>query len=158
MVRSVLGEFGVLIVEPDAAERARLRRIFDRAPGFRVAGEARNGTEAIQLAAQAQPHLVHLRLDLTDLAGYAVTSLISARLPGAAILIAARDGDDAGMRLALRMGAVGCIAVGSSDEAIVDAARQALGTVLTGRRALPEAAPAQPTDAGEATAVAPQER
>ena len=79
MSRSVLGEFGVLIVEDDAAERARLRRIFDRAPGFRISGEARTGTEAIQLAAQSQPHLIFLRLDLADLAGYAVTSLISAR-------------------------------------------------------------------------------
>src|SRR5437899_193239 len=136
MARSVLGEFGVLIVEPDGAERARLRRIFDRAPGFRVSGEARTGTEAIQIAAQVQPHLVYLRLDLPDLAGYAVTSLISARLPGAAIVVAARESDDAAGRLASRMGAVGCLLVGSSDELVVETVRQALGTVLTGRREL----------------------
>ena len=141
MSRSVLGEFGVLIVEPDAAERARLRRVIDRAPGFRVAGEARTGTEAIQLAGQTQPHLVFLRLDLVDLAGYAVTSLISARLPGTAIVVVAREGDEAAARLASRMGAVGCILAGSTEAQIVDAARMALGTVLTGRRA-PSPSPA----------------
>ena len=158
MSRSVLGEFGVLIVEHDAAERARLRRIFDRAPGFCVAGEARTGTEAIQVAAQSQPHLVFLRLDLADLAGYAVTSLISARIPGTAILVAAREGDDAAARLAGRMGAVGCVHVGSPEAVIVENARQALGTVLTGRRAVPPAAAVQPVDPTGTPAAAPPER
>lgn len=158
MSRSVLGEFGVLIVEHDAAEGARLRRIFDRAPGFRIAGEARTGTEAIQLAAQSQPHLVLLRLDLPDLAGYAVTSLISARLPGSAIVVAAREGDDAAARLAGRMGAVGCVQVGSPEAVIVETARQALGTVLTGRRAAAPSPTGPSVGASETTAGASAER
>ena len=139
MSRSVLGEFGVVVVEPNPAERARLRRAFERAPGFRICGEAGTGTEAIEHAAACQPHLVLLRLDLPDLAGYAVTSLLTARLPGVAIVVLAREGEETAARLAGRMGAVGCVTVGSSDAALIETARTALGTVLTGRRATREA-------------------
>jgi DNA-binding NarL/FixJ family response regulator len=134
MSRSVLGEFGVVVVEPNPAERARLRRIFERAPGFRVCGEAGTGTEAIERAATCQPHLVLLRLELPDLAGYAVTSLLAARLPGVAIVVLAREGEEAAARLAGRMGAVACVTAGSSDAVLIETARTALGTVLTGHR------------------------
>ena len=146
MARSVLGEFGVLLVEPDAAERARLKRILDRASGFRVCGAATTGTEAIELAAREEPHVVLLRLGLADLAGYAVTSLISARLPGTAVVVTAREEDDAAARLAMRMGAVGCVLVGSTEAVIVDTVRRAVGMVLTGRRVSPQEAAVRPPD------------
>ncbi|TMC47379.1 MAG: response regulator transcription factor [Chloroflexi bacterium] len=162
MSRSVLGEFGVVIVEPNAAERARLLRVLQRAPGFDVRGAAATGTEAIEVAASCQPHLVLLRLDLPDLAGYAVTSLLVARHPGLAIVVLAREGEEAAARLAGRMGAVGCLTAGSREEAIIEAARSALGTVLTGHRATPRQLAAEAArkaqDPPEAAVGAAEER
>lgn len=140
MSRSVVGEFGVVIVEPDASERARLSGLFAATPGFQVVGEAPGGTLGVEIAASRRPHLVLLRLVLPDLPGYAVTSLLCARVPGVAIVLLAGDGEEAAARLAARMGAVACVAAGSSDAAILDTARRAVGAVLTGRRARPRGA------------------
>jgi two-component system chemotaxis response regulator CheY len=135
MSRSVLGEFGVVIVEPDGVERSRLADLFATTAGFQVIGEAASGTQAVEIAAARRPDLVLLRLVLPDLGGYAVASLLTARVPGVTIVAVAGEGEEAAGRLAARMGAVGCVAAGSSDQVVVDTVRRALGAALVGRRA-----------------------
>jgi DNA-binding NarL/FixJ family response regulator len=80
--------------------------------GFEVVGEAATGEEATALAAQLEPELVLLDIQLPDIDGFAVAERLLARDPELAIvLVSSRDRDQYGS-LVDASGARGFVAKG----------------------------------------------
>lgn len=63
------GTIGVLICDDSDPVRLLLSIMLDRDPDLRVAGEARNGQEAIKEAARLQPEVIILDLSMPVLTG-----------------------------------------------------------------------------------------
>jgi len=88
----------ILIVDDHPSFRASARAILE-ADGFTVVGEAENGADAIDAAAEKRPDVVLLDVQLPDMSGFAVCSAIAARLNGSApqiVLVSSRDACDFG--------------------------------------------------------------
>ena len=59
----------VLVVDDEQPARERLRRILAEEPGYEIVGEARNGLEALELAAQTAPDVVLLDIRMPGMGG-----------------------------------------------------------------------------------------
>jgi DNA-binding NarL/FixJ family response regulator len=75
--------------------------------GFEIAGEAREGGEAVDLARRLQPDIVLMDLSMPGLDGLAATRLISAELPQVKVVILTGSDDDANLFEAIKSGAQG---------------------------------------------------
>jgi two-component system, LytTR family, response regulator len=62
-------ELRVLIADDDEGMRLVLRKIIEREKGFTLAGEARDGEEAVRLAETLQPQVVFLDVEMPHLNG-----------------------------------------------------------------------------------------
>ena len=99
----------VLIVDDHPSFRATARLLLE-ADGFTVAGEAATGTAALRAAAELEPDVVLLDVNLPDLDGFAVAERLTAGGGGpAVVLCSSRDAADFGDRVG-RSGARGFVA------------------------------------------------
>jgi DNA-binding NarL/FixJ family response regulator len=109
-----------LIVDDHAAFRASARRLLE-VSGYRVVGEAADGTTALRLARELEPELVLLDIALPDMSGFDVAEQL-AGAPSKVVLISSRERGDVSRRVR-RSGAVGFV---SKDEL----SGEALATLL----------------------------
>ncbi len=81
----------VLVVDDHPSFR-RCARTLLTAEGFEVVGEAEDGTTALALAAELEPELVLLDVQLPDVDGFEVTSRLLARDPELkVVLVSSRE-------------------------------------------------------------------
>jgi DNA-binding NarL/FixJ family response regulator len=81
----------VLIVDDHASFRSCARALLE-SEGFDVAGEAADGESAVALAAELEPELVLLDVQLPDIDGFAVAERLLAADPSLQIvLVSSRD-------------------------------------------------------------------
>ena len=86
----------VLVVDDHASFR-RCARSLLTAEGFEVVGEAEDGASAVAAAAELEPELVLLDVQLPDTDGFEVTARLLARDPHVAVvLVSARDRSEYG--------------------------------------------------------------
>jgi two-component system, chemotaxis family, protein-glutamate methylesterase/glutaminase len=71
----------VLIAEDSAVTREYLRWLIDEAEGLEVAGVARDGEEAVALAAQLRPDVILMDVHMPQMDGFQATRLIMERHP-----------------------------------------------------------------------------
>ena len=101
----------ILVVDDHAGFRSCARALLT-AEGFDVVGEAEDGDTALVMAAELEPELVLLDVQLTDVDGFEVASRLLARNPDVKIvLVSSRDRCAYGS-LVERSGAVGFISKG----------------------------------------------
>lgn len=74
-------ETRVLLVEDSPSQRALAARVIRHAPGFELAGEATNGTEAIRQIEALQPDIVLMDCHMPVMDGVAATRAIMHRCP-----------------------------------------------------------------------------
>jgi DNA-binding NarL/FixJ family response regulator len=99
----------VLIVDDHPSFRAAARLLLE-AEGYAVVGEAADGASALRAAAELEPELVLLDVNLPDLDGFAVAERLTADGGGpAVVLCSSRDAADFGDRVG-RSGARGFVA------------------------------------------------
>ena len=100
--------------------------------GFDVIAEARNGAEAIDLAAAVQPDVLLMDVTMPEIDGVEATRSIKGRLPELKVLVLTMHADRDVLAEAIRAGASGYLVKDCS----VDEIAQAVDAVVAGETAL----------------------
>ncbi len=99
----------VLLADDHALVRRGLRRLLEDDPAITVVGEASNGDEAINLAAELRPRVIVMDAAMPGTSGLAATRAILDRQPDAAVLMLTMHSEETLVRQALAAGARGYI-------------------------------------------------
>ena len=91
LLENTAGARRVLVVDDHASFR-RCARAFLTAEGFEVVGEAGDGASAVSLAAELEPDLLVLDVQLPDIDGFEVASRVLAHDPDLAIVLVSSRG------------------------------------------------------------------
>ena len=139
------GKIRVLVVDDHAIVRIGLKSVLEYEHDIEVAGEAKNGIEAVDEAKKLHPDVVVMDLVMPRKDGVAATSEIHDLLPDTKILILTTFGTSDAIAHALEAGASGAIMKTADDAMIVSAIRKvAAGETYTSpdvRRQLEESPP-----------------
>lgn len=99
----------VLIVDDHAVFRSIARELLE-ADGFRVIGDAVDGSAGLAAARELHPDVVLLDVRLPDMDGFTVAAEITAAASAPAVVVTSSSDDPAYPALARRSGAVGFLA------------------------------------------------
>jgi len=77
----------VLLVDDSAIMRSMVRRLFESQPDFEVSGEAENGQEAIEKAANLKPDLIILDLAMPVMTGLDAAPVLRKMLPATLLIL-----------------------------------------------------------------------
>jgi DNA-binding NarL/FixJ family response regulator len=119
------GLVSVLLVDDHPLVRQGLHAVLSAADGITVAGEAGDGTTAVELAGQRQPDVVIMDLQMPGLHGIDATREIVTRRPGTAVLVLTMFEDDDMVFAAMSAGAAGYLLKGADGANIIAAVRAA---------------------------------
>ncbi|MCD6595799.1 response regulator [bacterium] len=116
----------VLIVDDARMMRIMLRNILEDA-GYKVIGEAENGTEALIKYSLLKPDLMLLDIIIPEIEGNVVLGRILKQIPDAKILIVSAVGQRLLVDKALKSGAAGYIVKPFNPEDVIGEVRRILG-------------------------------
>jgi DNA-binding NarL/FixJ family response regulator len=123
----------VLIADDHPLFRDGLIALVNDGPDTELAGIATTGTEAVDLAREAQPDVVVMDLHMPDLNGIEATRRIVADSPHISVLVLTMFDDDDSIFSALRAGARGYLLKGADRDQIRGAIRAAAsGEIIFG--------------------------
>jgi DNA-binding NarL/FixJ family response regulator len=113
----------VLIADDHQLFRDGLKALLLSAPDTEVLGEAATGEEAIQLAAETQPDVILMDLQMPDLDGIEATRHIVRTNPHINVLMVTMFEDDSSVFAAMRAGARGYVLKGAKHDEMLRAIR-----------------------------------
>lgn len=114
----------VLLADDQALVRSGFRIILESEPDIEVVGEAENGAQAVELAAQLSPDVICMDVEMPEMNGIeASRRILTAPTPGTAILVLTTFGHDAYLFEALAAGVSGFLLKTSRAEQLIDAVR-----------------------------------
>jgi DNA-binding NarL/FixJ family response regulator len=111
----------VLIADDHQLFRDGLRALLLAAPEMEVVGEAASGAEAIQLAAEVQPHVILMDIQMPDGDGIEATRQIMTANPNIGVLMVTMFEDDQSVFAAMRAGARGYVLKGAKHDEMLRA-------------------------------------
>ena len=126
------GPIKVLLADDHVVVRAGTRQLIERSPDITVVGEASDGAEAIQLAADLQPDVVVMDVRMPGVSGVEATRQIKETYPDMAVLVLTAHDDDEYVFALLQAGANGYLLKTAEADELVKAIR----TVNSGQLAL----------------------
>jgi NarL family two-component system response regulator YdfI len=97
----------ILIADDHLIVREGLRLIMETEPGFELVGEASDGAEAIELAAELKPDIILMDLRMPRVDGLTAIERLQVEQPQIAIVILTTFNEDELMRKGLQAGARG---------------------------------------------------
>lgn len=115
----------VLICDDQEVVREGLQTILRTAPQIRVVGAARDGAEAVELAATLQPDVVLMDLKMPGMNGIQAIRVLSERFPGIAAVALTTYEADEWVFDAIRSGARGYVLKDTPREGLIQAIEQA---------------------------------
>lgn len=118
--------YKILIVDDMPAVREALRWRLEDEPDLTVVGEAGDGQSALDLAAQSEPDVVILDIELPDQDGYAVARRLKARLRPPRVIFLTVHGDPLSRQRAAAAGADGFVEKGAGWPALIAQIRRGL--------------------------------
>jgi DNA-binding NarL/FixJ family response regulator len=117
----------VLICDDHTLFRDGLRALLASAPDTELAGEATTGDEAVENAANLQPDVVLMDIQMPGINGIEATRRILNESPHIKILVVTMFEDDNSVFLAMRAGAHGYVLKGAKHEEMLRAIRAVAG-------------------------------
>jgi DNA-binding NarL/FixJ family response regulator len=99
----------VLLADDHTLVRAGIRRLIESQPDIEVVAEARDGYEALELAALKRPEVALIDLEMPGKGGLEVAAELHERFPEIAVVIMSMHDDPVYVRAALDRGALGFI-------------------------------------------------
>ncbi|MBE3557860.1 MAG: response regulator transcription factor [Ktedonobacteraceae bacterium] len=113
----------ILIVDDHLLMRRAVREVVEKEEDLQVVAEASNGAEAEAQAAQVQPDVVLMDLDMPDCDGFQATERVLACSPQSRVIIFTASHKDQHVFQALQRGAMGYITKDIEPESLVHAIR-----------------------------------
>jgi DNA-binding NarL/FixJ family response regulator len=113
----------VLIADDHQLFRDGLKALLLSAPDTEVVGEAATGKEAIRLAAESQPDVILMDLQMPDMDGIEATRRIVRTSPHINVLMVTMFEDDQSVFAAMRAGARGYVLKGAKHDQMLRAIR-----------------------------------
>lgn len=113
----------VLIADDHQLFRDGVRALLDAQPDMECVGEATNGEEVILLAADLQPDVILMDVQMSGMSGVEATRQIVSSSPHVRVLMVTMFEDDALVFAAMRAGARGYLLKGTRHEDMVRAIR-----------------------------------
>jgi DNA-binding NarL/FixJ family response regulator len=113
----------ILVAEDHPLFRKGMISLLSSVPEFEVVGEAATGGEAVARAAQLQPDVVLMDLQMPEVNGIEATRRILQESPNVRVLVVTLLEDDDSVFLALRAGARGYVLKDADEEEMVLAIR-----------------------------------
>src|SRR5215471_19237921 len=114
----------VLLVDDHSLVRRGFRRMLEDDPAIQVVGEAEDGQQAVDLAAQLHPRVVVMDFALPSMNGAVAARQILRTAPETAILILSMHSEPAYVRTCLEAGARGYLLKNAMDLEMVAAVKQ----------------------------------
>jgi len=111
----------VLLAEDHAIVRQGLSALLNAAGQFKIVGQARDGREAVELAAALKPHVILMDIAMPVLNGLEATRQILAANPSAKVLILSAHSDDEYLERMNEAGAAGFLEKQTSAEILAQA-------------------------------------
>jgi DNA-binding NarL/FixJ family response regulator len=115
----------ILIADDHPLVRDGIRAVLDTQPDLVVIGEAATGAEAVELAAELQPDVTLMDLQMPHLDGPSAIERIRSRDPRANVLVLTTYDTDADITRAIDAGATGYLLKDTEREQLFDAIRSA---------------------------------
>jgi len=125
-------KISVLLVDDHSLVRRGFRRLLEDDPGIVVVGEAEDGHQAVQLAAELKPTVVVMDFALPSMNGAVAARQILKHAPETAILILSMHSEASYVRTCLEAGARGYLLKNAMDLEMVTAVKQ----VASGKQVL----------------------
>lgn len=113
----------VLLADDHSLVRRGLALILANDPTINIVGEARDGSEVIELVATLQPDVVVMDISMTGMNGIECTRVLAERSPNTKVIILSMHRDPVYVREALRVGAKGYLIKEDTDESLISAIR-----------------------------------
>ena len=122
----------ILIADDHALVRRGAREVLNSQRGWKVVGEAENGREAVEMAAELKPDIFIVDIGMPGLDGIEVTRRARETAPNIKVLVLTMDESDQMVHRALDAGARGYVL--KSD--LTDCLPKAVKAIVEGRRFL----------------------
>ena len=113
----------LLIADDQTITRTGLRNLLASVEGIEIVGEARDGAEAIELAAQLQPDVIMMDLRMPGVNGIEATRRIHRASPHIGLLVVTVFEDDTSVFPAIRAGARGYLLKNADQDELLCAIR-----------------------------------
>lgn len=131
-MRTQLFKITVLLVDDHSLVRRGFRRMLEDESDIDVVGEASDGNQAVEMAAQLQPAVVVMDFALPSMNGAVATRMILKGNPQARILVLSMHAEASYVRTCVEAGARGYLLKNAMDLELVDAVRR----IAAGERVL----------------------
>ncbi len=113
----------VILVDDHPVVRSGIRALLEKAGDIKIAGEAENGADALQLIDRAPADVLLLDMELPDISGTQVAQSVKQNHPDLKVLSLSAHDDSVYVRQVLALGASGYLLKDEAPQAILDAVR-----------------------------------
>jgi DNA-binding NarL/FixJ family response regulator len=129
----------IVLADDHVTVREGLKLLIEAQPDMQVVAEASDGSIAVEQTRALKPEVVVMDISMPGMNGLVATRALRAQVPGTAVIILTRHGDDAYLQELLRAGAAGYVLKQSPAAELLQAVRavaaggQYLDSTLTAR-------------------------
>ena len=114
----------IVVADDHDLFRRGLIEVMEEESDIEIVGEARNGREAVQRAADLSPDVVFMDLNMPEQGGIEATAYLNQNLPDVKVLVLTVSEEPADLFRCLSVGALGYVLKTASPQAIIDALHQ----------------------------------